>query len=440
MNINEKTFCVVPFAQLNTRGKGDPRICCSIAGIEYGIPKHLTVDQINDETYTPQTEVFNLAEDSIDDLWNSPFMKDFRMRQMNGERLSNCAYCYKNEDSGLTSKRLTKNKRFLEDTRPLLQEYYDKMGHVDKMPQWWEIRLSTKCNLACIMCSPNLSSMMFKEYEKWGDEATPEMRGSLEIAKNSGGEYLSKSQFFRQQVIDNLQYVSFMEFRGGEVFADKHSIDFIREIAETEYAKQIKLDISTNGTLISESIIDLLNKFQGGLLRFALDGPPEKDELIRYHTKFEEVHKGMKNSLNLHSHWKRLTQTTIQNNNCMFMYDLMVWIDNWCRENNDNSLYLGYGSVRGKPHLRHEMVPLEMRLQEIDKLIALKKTMWLVNESNDKEEHSRTYDRLIQVLRNEDTRSTVLRDKAVNFYQTLSKLRGVDYFAAFPHLEHLNGD
>jgi hypothetical protein len=87
MNINEKTFCVVPFAQLNTRGKGDPRICCSIAGIEYGIPKHLTVDQINDETYTPQTEVFNLAEDSIDDLWNSPFMKDFRMRQMNGERL-----------------------------------------------------------------------------------------------------------------------------------------------------------------------------------------------------------------------------------------------------------------------------------------------------------------------------------------------------------------
>ena len=39
MKIDDKNFCVVPFVQLNTRGKGDARVCCSITGIQRGIPK-----------------------------------------------------------------------------------------------------------------------------------------------------------------------------------------------------------------------------------------------------------------------------------------------------------------------------------------------------------------------------------------------------------------
>ena len=29
MNVKEENFCIVPFVQLNTRGKGDARVCCS---------------------------------------------------------------------------------------------------------------------------------------------------------------------------------------------------------------------------------------------------------------------------------------------------------------------------------------------------------------------------------------------------------------------------
>ena len=31
MNIDDKNFCVVPFVQLNTRGKGDARVCAITA-------------------------------------------------------------------------------------------------------------------------------------------------------------------------------------------------------------------------------------------------------------------------------------------------------------------------------------------------------------------------------------------------------------------------
>ena len=85
MNIDDKNFCVVPFVQLNTRGKGDVRVCCSIEGLNYGIPKNLTIDDVNktheDNTYSPNIDThFNLGHDSIDELWNSKFMKDFRMK------------------------------------------------------------------------------------------------------------------------------------------------------------------------------------------------------------------------------------------------------------------------------------------------------------------------------------------------------------------------
>ena len=94
----------------NTRGKGDARVCCSITGIERGIPKDLLLDELNDDNYTAETPVYNLQNDSIADLWNSKFMKDFRMKMLRGEHIPACEFCHRMEASGLTSKRIGKIK------------------------------------------------------------------------------------------------------------------------------------------------------------------------------------------------------------------------------------------------------------------------------------------------------------------------------------------
>ena len=90
MALDKKNFCVVPFVQLNTRGKGNARVCCSIGGLDYGIPKDYTVDQLNPENYNSKTKVYNLGTDKIEDMWNSKFMKDFRMKMLNNEHIPNC--------------------------------------------------------------------------------------------------------------------------------------------------------------------------------------------------------------------------------------------------------------------------------------------------------------------------------------------------------------
>lgn len=437
MNINLDNFCIVPFVQLNTRGKGDARVCCSIEGVDRGIPKHITVDEINKETYNNDTEVFNMFNDSITDLWNSKFMKDFRMRMLNGEKIPNCNFCYRMEASGLGSKRTGKNKRFLDKVLPMLEDYYNTNGYVDVMPQWWEIRLSTKCNLSCIMCSPNLSSMMYKEYTKWEDKLTRQMKGSLDIARTFGEEYLSESQYFKDQVIDNLQNVLYMEFRGGEVFADKHSVDFMDQISRTEYAKNITLDISTNATLISEEIVDLLNRFKGGLLRFSIDAYKDADELIRAHTDWNDVISSINNSTALHEKWETVTQTCLQTLNCIGITDLMQFFDNYCRESNNTRFHLGVTSVRGKEWLRHELVPLDLRLQEVKKLEEFLETSWLCNDSPHKKREIKAIKGLIVALKTEQTVSKELNEKAKEYYLKLNELRSVDYWKVFPHIDFL---
>ncbi len=440
MKIDDKNFCVVPFVQLNTRGKGDARVCCSITGIERGIPKDLLLDELNQENYNAETPVYNLQNDAIADLWNSKFMRDFRMKMLRGEHIPACEFCHRMEASGLTSKRIGKNARFKEKTLPLLQKYYERNGYVDVMPQWWEIRLSTKCNLSCIMCTPGLSSMMYKEYSKWEKEGNLHhmMQGALNIAKESGEEYLSSSKYFKEQIMNNLEHCLFMEFRGGEVFADKPSVRFIDSIGNTEYAKNIQLDISTNATLITSEVVEVLNKFAGGTLRFSIDSFDEEDEYIRFHTEWQSVINSMTNSRKLHKGWRFLTQTTVQMLNCLSMDKLITFFDDYIKQDDSQRFFLGFTTVRGKDYLRHEMVSLEDRKLQIKKLENIRSSLYIFNAHKKKKHYNDALDMLTSVLNMPEYDSDYLNKRSIEYFQTLTKLRGIDYFDKFPQLRKIN--
>ena len=78
---------------------------------------------------------------------------------------------------------------------------------------------------------------------------------------------------------------------GGEVFADKSHVKFIDSIGDTKHAKNIPIDISTNATLITEEVVNVLNKFAGGTPRFSIDSFEKEDEYIRYLQHWQSVYK-----------------------------------------------------------------------------------------------------------------------------------------------------
>jgi len=234
--------------------------------------------------------------------------------------------------------------------------------------------------------------------------------------------------------MDNLEHCLFMEFRGGEVFADKPSVKFIDSIGDTEHAKNIELDISTNATLITPEVVDVLNKFKGGTLRFSIDSFNEEDEYIRYHTEWQSVITSMQHSRKLHKGWRFLTQTTVQSLNCLSMDKLVSFFNDFIQEDDSQRFYLGFTTVRGKDYLRHEMVPLEDRKLQIEKLEQIKNTQHIFTQHKNKEIYCKSIDMLISTLNMPEYDSKDLKQKSKEYFSKLSELRGIDYFSKFPQL------
>ena len=182
----------------------------------------------------------------------------------------------------------------------------------------------------------------------------------------------------------------------------------------------------------------MLNHFKGGLLRFSIDAGEEKDELIRYHTSWDSVINSIENSNNLHDNWEMVTQTCLQALNCIGLVPMLDYFDDMCKRTNNQRFHLGFTTVRGKEWMRHELVPLEYRQQEIQDLEKFIERSWLCNSSTHKASEVKAIQGLIKALSAETKIDDTLNKKAKEYYLKLNELRNVDYWKTFPHLNYLN--
>ena len=190
--------------------------------------------------------------------------------------------------------------------------------------------------------------------------------------------------------------------------------------------------------MITEEVVNVLNKFAGGTLRFSIDSFEKEDEYIRYHTDWQSVITSMTNARKLHKGWRFLTQTTVQMLNCLTMDKLITFFDEYIRQDNSQRFFLGFTTVRGKDFLRHEMVSLENRNKQIEKLEKLKDKLYIFTEHNKKEHYNTALNMLIQTLSMPEYKDSNLDHRAKEYFNKLTELRGLDYFKAFPQLEEVN--
>jgi hypothetical protein len=162
-----------------------------------GIKKNTTVETILESTNTP----CNLTKDSVEEIWNSEFLKDFRMKKINNEYIKFCETCYQEDSMGVSSKRQAVIDAYYKDNKHLIDEAKANNGMMTTMPVWWELRLSSICNEACRMCIPQTSSKMRDEFAKFSNELPVSVKKNTEsaiIQYNSHG-YLGESEFFLNQ-------------------------------------------------------------------------------------------------------------------------------------------------------------------------------------------------------------------------------------------------
>ncbi len=101
------TFCALPWMHLSSRPDGSMRTCCTsnassvqdpdsnkkIGGGQVGVVKR--------EDGVPA----NFNTTTLEEAWNSSYMRNVRKMMLRGEKPAPCLKCYKEEDAGHYSKR-----------------------------------------------------------------------------------------------------------------------------------------------------------------------------------------------------------------------------------------------------------------------------------------------------------------------------------------------
>ena len=163
-----KVFCMAPWTHTYLSPQGERRLCCA-SREEHSFQKQY-IDSTNDEKYgviaSSKTDVEDFNPVSLKDHWNSPYMRDIRIKLMAGEEIPQCDVCNKNllmegeSYRGWFTGALFKDK---------IQEAFNKTddtGHTTMEPISFDYRFSNLCNFKCRMCGEQLSSSWEAEKKK----------------------------------------------------------------------------------------------------------------------------------------------------------------------------------------------------------------------------------------------------------------------------------
>ncbi len=152
-----QSFCALPWKHLHLNAEGSAQICCH-----------------TDEAISEDGVPLSLYEHSLDDIWNSPYMREIRRAMIAGERLRACASCYRAEDFNGCSYRTQSNERWLgaesgEDKEAVIAATMRDDYRVQDTPIYFQMIPGNNCNLKCRMCNSSYSSQIERDpvHSRW---------------------------------------------------------------------------------------------------------------------------------------------------------------------------------------------------------------------------------------------------------------------------------
>lgn len=245
--MDSKTFCPLPWLQLASTTDGYYRPCCEFKWNQKNKTAHWSND-ISDYNYK---------------------IKNIKQQLLSSETPIECNQCWNLENKGVESLRIQSLKNFL------FQKHLD-YGIVSV-----DMKLGNLCNLGCRMCEPHSSSVLQNEIKNYSNyEWTEEDLDSatVDYAKNNWVQ-------IALQKLTNIDTIRHFKFTGGEPFAIPDIINYLNSIQNPEI---ITLEFLTNGLLLNDKKIKILNKFKKTILHVSCDGIKNLYNYIRWPGNWQE--------------------------------------------------------------------------------------------------------------------------------------------------------
>lgn len=292
------TFCALPWVHLSSRPDGAMRVCCTANASSVQDPdssKKSGGGQVG-VLRTADGIPANFNNSTLMDAWNNDYMRNVRKMMLRGEKPPSCLKCYKEEEAGVQSKRNWETAYWIGQLGldDIIGDTADD-GSVSPKIRYLDLRLGSKCQLACVMCSPHDSSGWVKEWK----EIFPKIRNEKlrqswdwdNKGKNHGASYnwhMNNPEFW-SQLYDQIPNMKQLYFAGGESTVIEEHYLLLEEVIRRGYAKQIELRYNSNAVELPQRLFDCWNEFREVKFHFSVDSVGAKNDYIRYPSKWDEL-------------------------------------------------------------------------------------------------------------------------------------------------------
>lgn len=270
----------------------------------------------------------NIKEHTISEIMSNEAWTKLKQQMLKNEWPDGCLLCKSNEESFGTSLRQV----YLNDI-PVDDLENDHLNHI-------EFNGSNICNLACVHCHSLYSSKwqierdkiikLTESFDTEQKESTFKLHPIIDLP-DSDGESIRKMHLPDSAlVLENLKnldlsYVRTFSFRGGEPFLNSETTTILNYANSLGLLDKINVSITTNGTYITDEIVDLLKKCKSIHINLSIDGVGELFNYIRYgDAKFENVEHTI-SKLNAVPNLNILVSVASMNYNAFNLIEIRDW-------------------------------------------------------------------------------------------------------------------
>lgn len=442
------SFCVLPWIHLATRPNGDMRLCCvsNASGADTG---DYSVGLVKKENGQPA----NFGKDLPTEAFNNEYMKSVRTAMLEGLAPASCKKCYDEESQGISSKRIWETGSWHYDgvDIPELIAQTAEDGSVPYKLQYLDLRLGHTCNLKCIMCSPHDSSQWVADHKK----VFPIFKSKIIRDQNKwqqedfNNSWHERDKFW-EEIYEQIPNIKQLYFAGGEPLIIKEHAIFLEEIIRRGYAHKIMLRYNSNGTIITDRMMNLWDDFRKVKLSISLDGVGSRGEYIRHPLNFGIVEANLWKLEKASAHIETNLELAVQALNIKHIPEFIKWkVKSGFKKLNQGKNLLGHRIGGGLVNFHLLWIPTYLNLrilpkidkQEVRSLFAeLKEWLWNNYTQDDEFWYTNPYgwtrwEGILDWMDSED-QSYMLADFK-EYITSMDSVRDTHFAETFPELKHL---
>jgi len=298
-----KVFCMAPWTHTYISPQSERRMCCA-SREEHSFQKQY-IDSSNDSKYGTVTESKTALDDynpvSLEEHWNSEYMRNIRRKLMAGEEIPQCDVCNKDLLSQSSYRQWFTGNLF----RDKIQDAFDKTddtGYTTMEPISFDYRFSNLCNFKCRMCGEQLSSTWESEKKinnLWSPKnqsfMIPEIKSAMQTFQEEVVEVEFKDAISRG-IVEEMYWV------GGEPLMYDVHWWALEEMLNNDSAKNCYMRYNSNLSRVQfgqKNLYDYLPHFKDWLMCASIDGTGKIGEYIRTGLKWDQWLTNFKQGLEL---------------------------------------------------------------------------------------------------------------------------------------------